>query len=104
MAKEDFWAGQDIFVAPERNRQGSTGYWSKVAKIGREYVTLSNGARFGLDWALGRIIFSSEAQYAERIAFEKDYHKFSFQVMHRLRDGVSALDLAEAKRLLKIPT
>lgn len=101
----EFHIGQQLYFVPEQAWRHAR--FVTVEKIGRQYLTFSDGIR--ADKATlrtkeysGRVYLSQE-EYDQQRALDRAYSMLAHQVTGRPEPGVTLADIAEVRRLLRLP-
>ena len=100
-----FQVGQQLYFVPEYSN--SRPYFLVIEKVGRQYLTLSNRSRadkytLRTKEILGRV-YLSEDEYKQQVALSRAYSMLAHQVTGRPQPGVTLADIAEVRRLLRLP-
>jgi hypothetical protein len=77
---------------------------TKIEKIGREYITLSDGRRFSLETGKEKTIYAGGKIYTSREAYNtaKNQAQFIYEVSTKLRDILSRLTYEQAVKFDKV--
>lgn len=101
--------GQTLFFAPYSNHTYSPKGEVTITKVGRKWATLSNNCRIDLETLVadggeytppGRC-YLSQAEYEAEAAANNEWIKFRQGLPYARPQGVTAEDIAAARKLLK---